>query len=403
MNCENCRDNLILLIDGMLGEEESSEINRHLESCRDCREIYHGLLKTSEILSMVNRKNCPEPQNLSSFLEDSNNAAIKSHLECCPFCREELALMAAENQTNPIPQIIKYQSQKLPEYLAKKFPIQEIEKINWLNTVLGWFSTKPALALAGFIMIFCLTLLTVQHNLSLDKGLLSPTPEQTLTRLSQISSNSADQLKASKSAVEANVPVKTKTRLAYQEEAKPVLSNSSKKSIKPVSPIMIKKGYEKLTKTQTIAAQNELTPTAKPVEGLKEIEIIKTHESDTEKKDKTEVANAAYPQPQAADNYAGQAQQVPDTVGEVQVNRSAKAELKSQIEPIPGEQTIQIEKMKTALKKLLNLNQIELKIQNQILTISLKQELTIAEKNKALQLLDKEFQIKPEHIIFKIE
>ena len=50
MNCTECRDNLIACIEGLLGDEESSQCQAHLETCAACRAEYASFAKLQQQL-----------------------------------------------------------------------------------------------------------------------------------------------------------------------------------------------------------------------------------------------------------------------------------------------------------------------------------------------------------------
>ena len=50
MNCTECRDNLVACIDGLLGDEESSQCQAHLETCAACRAEYASFAKLQQQL-----------------------------------------------------------------------------------------------------------------------------------------------------------------------------------------------------------------------------------------------------------------------------------------------------------------------------------------------------------------
>jgi outer membrane lipoprotein-sorting protein len=50
MNCIECRDNLIACIEGLLGDEESSQCQAHLETCAACRAEYASFAKLQQQL-----------------------------------------------------------------------------------------------------------------------------------------------------------------------------------------------------------------------------------------------------------------------------------------------------------------------------------------------------------------
>lgn len=51
MKCEMIRDLLPLYIDGLTSEESNKEIDKHLKTCRECREYYREM--TGEISEAV--------------------------------------------------------------------------------------------------------------------------------------------------------------------------------------------------------------------------------------------------------------------------------------------------------------------------------------------------------------
>ena len=403
-NCEKCREKLILLIEGELGDNDSRELTLHLDDCPECRAVYQNLLQTTRILNQANRSRCPQPQALTAFLENPQTKEIELHLQTCPFCRQELDLLRAESRSDsPAPKIA-YRSQKLPESLSKIINPQKSAPSNWQDAFHRLFS-KPVLAFAGFLMIFVLTLLTLQYTVTQHNRVVVLQPETAITGSSQ--TNIPQPADLHKTADE-----KTKVNIAVSPTPVKTVKTAEKKALKHEAKIAPAPGREvsspakgspgAKTKAETLRTVKPPAPSTPQPQG-KEDQAITAPTSPAKEaepeKDQDKTANAAYPQAQSCDNYAGQAQVSPALRSKEGLGRMEKAPL----EEAKAEADLPLAKIQTAIKKLLDLTYLEVKTEQRTLVIVTKQELSPAEKTKVREMLRKNFPVKTEQIVFKVE
>ena len=404
MNCEKCREKLILLIERELGDNDSQELKLHLDDCPECRAVYQDLLQTTRILKQVNRSHCPQPQELTTFLENTQQQEIELHLQTCPFCRQELDLLQAESRINAPDPKTSYHSQKLPESLSKIINPQKSAPSKWQDTFHRLFS-KPVLAFAGFLMIFVVTLLTLQYTITQHNREIVLQPETAITAPSQATlPRPADLLKTTDETTKVIIaitpsPVKTvKTAEKKAEKYEVKIAPAPRQKVS--SPAKGKSGAK--TKAETLRTVKPPSPSAPQTLGKEDKAITApttVAKEEKPEKDQETTANAAYPQAQSCDNYAGQAQVSPT----LRSNEGSSRLEKAPLEEAKAEADLPLAKIQTAIKKLLDLTYLEVKTEQRTLVIVTKQELSPAEKTKVREMLRKNFPVKTEQIVFKVE
>jgi len=87
MNCEKCKDNLVLYVEGLLAEPERDAMESHIETCPPCRtelqqtsSLRDRLIAGREIAAQNNLEDTVMRRISHKELRTHNNAYINIHL-----------------------------------------------------------------------------------------------------------------------------------------------------------------------------------------------------------------------------------------------------------------------------------------------------------------------------------
>ncbi|MEQ8190746.1 MAG: zf-HC2 domain-containing protein [Candidatus Eremiobacterota bacterium] len=170
--CEDVSEKMMKYIDGLAGEQDKKEVDEHLKKCKDCQEEFQLLQKVSfnmKSLSLLN-KTCPPPELLVRFSEQdvtfNEGKEVRSHLESCSSCRDEVTLLFELNQElslEPFAEI--YKKETIPACLKSLFeetyyPPQKIAR-NWkfgdfLSSLFGKKKLVSAMATCSIAIFMAL-------------------------------------------------------------------------------------------------------------------------------------------------------------------------------------------------------------------------------------------------------
>lgn len=98
-SCQDISEKMLDYADGLMADSEKEELEKHIETCNNCR---MELNKLETIVSNIRniplpQKLCPDTEILIRFTENdvtlSESREIKTHLEECLNCREEVTLL----------------------------------------------------------------------------------------------------------------------------------------------------------------------------------------------------------------------------------------------------------------------------------------------------------------------
>lgn len=134
MRCEEVREILSLYIDNELNEEESSEIEKHLETCEECNREYEDLLTIKKLLTEI-----PQVQLPDNFKQDLHKKLVECISEESNEIEENNAIIDSREKPN--------------KTLARK------KKFNW--------KVMSGVAAAVFLMVVSAASL-MNNNLKMD-------------------------------------------------------------------------------------------------------------------------------------------------------------------------------------------------------------------------------------------
>jgi predicted anti-sigma-YlaC factor YlaD len=89
---EHPEELLLAYVEGIVSDDDRSRVEKHIESCSDCRSEVLELEKAISALKKHKDVLCPELWELFDFLQDHKDPGgkVADHLTKCPLCREEL-------------------------------------------------------------------------------------------------------------------------------------------------------------------------------------------------------------------------------------------------------------------------------------------------------------------------
>ena len=83
MKCEFFAKNIDSYIDGELDQNESSEFEKHFESCRRCRMDLMSFEKCKSLLRKFSRDKNP-PSSIKKYVYEQCGCFEKGGMNCCP-------------------------------------------------------------------------------------------------------------------------------------------------------------------------------------------------------------------------------------------------------------------------------------------------------------------------------
>lgn len=150
---ENHPDDLLLsYLDGLLSDEQRSEVKNHLDQCDRCAMELKNISKTIGYLRKNNEVFCPEPWLLIDYVEKGTDPdqLIAKHIQTCGLCKAELEECRRSHETTALPDRLKIAiNEVFPENATTLVPKQTFYE-KFLNKI-QCFSIRPIFAFGTLV------------------------------------------------------------------------------------------------------------------------------------------------------------------------------------------------------------------------------------------------------------